>query len=76
MRTDGRTDMTNSVRASCNRFPEAPTRCQSIGRLTLIVAFLFEVSSALPKLESEEVTVGLDNCTEIWLKYCNWHYEG
>ena len=49
---DGRTDMTNSVTARRSRFPKAPKR-----GLTLIVAFLIEVSSVLLKLESGEATV-------------------
>jgi hypothetical protein len=60
VRTDGRTDMTNSIPARCKRFPKAPTRGQAIVRLTLMVAFLFVVSSVLPKLEGGE-----GNCTEI-----------
>jgi len=46
--------MTNSVTARCSRFPKAPER-----GLTLIVAFLIEVSSVLLKLESREATACL-----------------
>jgi hypothetical protein len=58
VRTDGRTDMTNSITARCNHFPKAPTRGQAIARLTLMVAFLFVVSSVLPKLEGGEAKAG------------------
>jgi preprotein translocase subunit SecG len=65
---EGRTNMTNSISASCNLFPKAPTRGQSIVRLTLIVAFLFEVSSVLPKLESGDATAGFRQLYENLVK--------
>jgi hypothetical protein len=60
---DGRTDMTNSVTALCNRFPKAPKR-----GLTLIVAFLIEVCGVLLKLDEEKRRPVLDDCTEIRIK--------
>lgn len=50
---DGRTDMTNSIIARCNRFLKAPKR-----GLTLIFVLLIKVSSVLLELDSREATAG------------------